>query len=125
MTQRQAEQFARYWIEAWNDHNLDAVISHYADNVVFTSPFVVVLLDDPSGTISGRAALRAYFEKGLAAYPDLTFELLDVLAGVNSVTLYHRSVNGKLAAEVMAVDAQGMIAEVRAHYRDGDSVSGV
>ena len=27
-----AKQFAREWVEAWNDHDLDRVLAHYAED---------------------------------------------------------------------------------------------
>ncbi len=119
MTQ-QAVRLAHEWIEAWSRHDLDGIMAHYADNITFTSPFVVTLANEPSGTLHGASALRAYFTKGLAAYPDLQFELLDVLVGVKSVTLYYRSVKAKLAAEVMNLNGNGLIARAEVHYRAGD-----
>ena len=50
-----AQAFAREWVKAWNDHDLEAILSHYAEDVVFHSPRIrmvtgkdvdsVVLLD--------------------------------------------------------------------------------
>ncbi|GEP90453.1 hypothetical protein CTE07_20980 [Chitinophaga terrae (ex Kim and Jung 2007)] len=60
--------------------------------------------------------MRAYFAKGLAAYPDLHFELHQVLSGVRSVVLYYKSVNNKMSAEMMVLNDQGLVTEVRAHY---------
>jgi predicted ester cyclase len=116
ITQQKAHQIAREWIEGWNSHDLDAIVSHYADGVEFTSPFVVKLLNNPSGTIKGKEALRSYFERALAAYPDLKFDLIQVLTGVDSVTVYYRSVNEMMAAEVMALNSNGEIVRVMAHY---------
>ena len=82
----------------------------------FTSPFVVRLMGEPSGRIIGKEKLREYFGKGLTAYPDLKFEPLQVLTGVNSLTIYYRSVKGMLAAEVMYVRSDGRIQRVAAHY---------
>lgn len=31
ITQAFAQQFSREWIDAWNAHDLDRVLSHYAD----------------------------------------------------------------------------------------------
>jgi len=118
------EQFATEWIEAWNRHDLDAILSHYADDVVFTSPFVVTLLGIPDGTVRGKAALRTYFAKGLAAYPALHFESMRVLSGVDSVVLYYRSVKDLTAAEVMAFDDRGLIVRVQAHYTATDRGDG-
>ena len=120
MSQQQAEALARDWVEAWNRHDLDGIMAHYAEDVIFTSPFVATLANEPTGTLHSAIAVRAYFSKGLAAYPQLRFELLDVLTGMTSVTVYYRSVKDKVAAEVMILNADGLIACVEVHYRDGD-----
>jgi hypothetical protein len=118
MTSQQSEKIAKEWIEAWNSHSLGTILSHYSDEIEFTSPFVVNLLGDPLGTIKGKQILRSYFEKGLLAYPDLRFELLNVFSGVNSLTLYYKSVKGMLAAEVMILNSDGKISKVIAHYAE-------
>ncbi len=33
-----AVAFADDWVTAWNSHDLEKVLSHFDDNVVFTSP---------------------------------------------------------------------------------------
>lgn len=116
MNEQQGTSLARTWIDAWNQHDLDAIIHHYASNAEFTSPFVRALAGEPSGTIHGREALRAYFQRGLQAYPALHFDLLRTLIGVDSMLLYYRSVNGLLAAEMMTFNGEGQIESVRVHY---------
>jgi hypothetical protein len=116
ITKQKPYQMALDWIEVWNRHDLDAILSHHADDVEFTSPFVVKLLVNPSGTIKSKEVLKSYFEKGLEAYPDLKFELIRVLTGVDSLTIYYRSVKRTLAAEVMMLNQKGEIAKVMAHY---------
>jgi hypothetical protein len=111
-----ANAFARAWIDAWNAHDLTAILSHYADDVEFFSPFVVRVLNDPAGVIRGKAALAAYFSRGLERFPELHFELHRVLAGVQSVTLYYRSVDDLQAAEVMELDASGKVRRALCHY---------
>ena len=59
-------------------------MEHYDDAVILTSPVAARLLNDPSGAVTGKAALRAYFAKGLAFYPDLNFELIDTLSGMTA-----------------------------------------
>jgi len=118
ISDEQAASFAEDWYEAWNSHDLEAMLSHYADDVEFASPFVVALFDEPSGTIRGKDDLRVYFSRGLERYPDLRFEPLDLLTGVDSVTLSYISVEGRRAAEVMTLDAEGRVVRVQAHYRD-------
>ncbi len=112
-------RIAKDWIDAWNRHDLDSILSHYAEEVEFTSPFAVRLMGEPSGTIKGKDRLREYFDKGLKAYPDLKFELLKVFTGVGSLTIYYRSVKGMLAAEVMFPGSDGRIETVIVHYAEG------
>lgn len=113
-----AEEFAKAWISTWNSHDLDKIMAHYAEDVQFTSPFIVRLMNEPSGTLRGKDKLRPYFEKGLQTYPDLHFELIEVLEGVDSVTLYYHSVKNLMSAEVMFLDEKGKIVRVVAHYNN-------
>lgn len=113
----QAEELAYGWIDAFNSHDLDAILAFYADDVRFTSPAVIEVAREPSGTIEGKDALRDYFAKGMAAYPELGFELVHVLTGIQSVTLVYRSLHrDRLGAEVMQIDGQGRISAVLVHY---------
>jgi hypothetical protein len=113
-----AEKIAAEWVLAWNRHDLPAILEHYADNVVFTSPFVVKLMGDATGTLQGKEALRVYFTKGLAAYPDLNFKPLGVLTGVNSLVVYYESVGGRTSAEFMELDSEAKVSRVQAHYQE-------
>ena len=112
----QAERFAAEWVAAWNGHDLDAVLAHYAEDVTFASPFVAALTGDESGVIHGRAALRDYFRRALEAYPDLHFDLHAALPGASSVALHYASVGGRTAIETMELDATGAVVRVAAHY---------
>ncbi len=116
MDQHTADEFAAEWIAVWNAHDLDAILAHYADDVEFTSPFVRTIAGEASGTLRGRAALRAYWSRALTGAPDLRFELIRVLPGVSSVTLYYRSSRKLLAAEVMELDNDGRVRRGLAHY---------
>lgn len=115
------EHFAQDWIDAWNRHDLDAILSHYDDDIAFTSPFVIQIFGEPSGTLRGKAALRDYFGKALSRFPDLKFELIRELRGVDSVVLHYHSVKNLLAAEVMTFGAGSKVVRVSAHYSDAKS----
>lgn len=112
----EANRFAQEWISAWNGHDLERILDHYADQIVFCSPFVVKLTGNPAGRLTGKDQLRGYFGRALAEYPDLHFTLHTVLCGVESLTLYYTSVNGLLAAETMLLDEGGRVTRVCAHY---------
>jgi hypothetical protein len=112
----EALEFARHWVRAWNSHELDEIMSHYAADVVLVSPVAARLLNDPTGTVRGKDALRSYFKRGLEAYPDLKFELVDVMWGLSSVVLYYVNQKGTKSGEFMEFDAGGKIVKVVANY---------
>ena len=119
MTDDEALEFAVNWLAAWNAHDLDRIMDHYAADIELTSPFVARLTSDASGTLRGKDKVRAYFDRGLKAYPDLRFELTRVYAGVSSVVLEYVSVGGLQSAEMMELDWTGSVSRVRAHYMAG------
>lgn len=44
MTLPDPPPFARGWVDAWNAHDVEAVLSHFPPGVVFTSPMAAQLL---------------------------------------------------------------------------------
>lgn len=116
ITEAFAKEFAGKWVAAWNNHDMEAIMEHYAEEIVFLSPVIVRLNNDETGTINNKPALRDYFERALALYPDLRFEFYSVLTSMNSVVLYYKSVNELLAAEFMEIGVDGKVVRVCAHY---------
>ena len=53
-----AKQFAQEWVEAWNEHDLEKILSHYTDDFQMSSPLIVRLMGIPEGTIKGKAGVR-------------------------------------------------------------------
>ncbi len=110
-----ARVFAAEWIDAWNAHELDRVLVHYADDFEMRSPLIVTIAGEPSGRLKGKAAVRAYWRKGLQLLPDLHFELVSILAGVEGLTLMYRGHRG-LAAGVFRFSPDRTVVEVSARY---------
>jgi hypothetical protein len=94
-----ATRFAEEWIESWNSHDIEKIISHYADKLKFKSPLIVERYADPDGTIYDREKLQEYFLIGLSNNPSLAFKLKKVLLGVNGLTLYYENARGGETAE--------------------------
>lgn len=88
-----AESFAREWIAGWNARDLDAILSHYAEDVVFVSPKAKEITGSPR--VVGRAALAAYWRAALDRSPALHFELERVYAGADCLTIAYTR-NGSL-----------------------------
>ena len=116
MNRDEAWKLAKEWVAAWNAHDLEAILTHYEDAVELTSPVAAQLLGKVDGKVAGKANLRAYFRRGLEAYPELRFELEDVLWGLNSVVLCYKNQKGTRTAEFMELSASGKVARVVANY---------
>jgi ketosteroid isomerase-like protein len=111
-----ASNFATEWVAAWNSHDLEAILSHYAPRVVLTSPVAAKLTGETSGTIHGKDALRRYFAKGLELFPNLEFTLIDVMQGLSSVVVYYKNQRDTRTGEFMEFDDEGKVVRVVANY---------
>jgi len=116
VTKEEARTLAGHWVAAWNAHDLDLILAHYEEAVELTSPVAAQLLGTPEGKVVGKASLKAYFRRGLEAYPELHFQLTDVLCGLNSIVLYYTNQKGTRTAEFMEFSATGKVARVVANY---------
>jgi hypothetical protein len=104
---RDKAYLAKLWVAAWNAHDSDLIMTHYDDAVELTSPVAAQLLGSTDGKVVGKPNLRAYFQRGLEAYPELHFRLDDVLWGVNSVVLCYKNQKGTSTAECMELSEVG------------------
>jgi ketosteroid isomerase-like protein len=116
LTEEQARKFAQEWIDAWNAHDIDRILAHYAENIVLVSPAAARLMEDAAGTVRGRQALQDYFKKGLEAFPYLRFDLIDVMWGVSSIILYYNNQKGTKTGEFMELDSNGKVIRAVANY---------
>ena len=116
ITKEFASAFAHHWIESWNKHDLDEILSHYSDEFEMTTPFIVSIMNEPTGTIRGKNNVRTYWAVALSKYPDLEFILIDVLCSVNSVTIYYCSILNKKAIEFFQFGNDGRVVRSIAHY---------
>jgi ketosteroid isomerase-like protein len=103
--------FAATWVSAWNRRDVEAVLTHFAEDVVFTSPTAARVVPESGGIVRGKGALRAYWLRALEGNPDLHFTLIGVYAGVETIVLHYRNQLGQLVSEVMT-------------FRDGLVVAG-
>jgi catechol 2,3-dioxygenase-like lactoylglutathione lyase family enzyme len=116
MNPQQAIRFAEIWIDAWNSHDLDRILAHYAEDVEMSSPFIAEVTGDPRSIVRGKPTLRSYWREALARFPNLHFRLIGVYAGVEGLTIHYESVRGLVACEVLTLDAEGIVTKSAAHY---------
>ena len=112
---QQPRAFAESWIAAWNHHDLDAVLAHFSEDFEFTSPNIRQIADVPAGRLIGKPSVRTYWQKALACLPDLRFELIDVMVGVDCLIILYKGHRG-FSAEVFTFGDDGRAVHGQALY---------
>ena len=110
-----ARRFAAEWIDAWNAHDLERVLAHYADDFEMASPVIVQVAGEPSGVLRGKEHVAAYWRKALGLLPELHFTLERVLVGAESVAIAYRGHRGA-SVETFWFGADGLVTRAAAHY---------
>jgi hypothetical protein len=63
------------WFEAFNEHNLEKLLSLYDDNAEHFSPKLKVRKPETNGLIKGKDALRAWWKDAFVRLPTLRYEV--------------------------------------------------
>ncbi|MDH6197888.1 ketosteroid isomerase-like protein [Mycobacterium frederiksbergense] len=109
------QAFAEEWVNAWNAHDIEAVLAHFHQDVVFSSPVAARVLPDSGGVVRGKDALRHYWTTALAGMPDLHFQVLDTYRGESVLVIHYRNQRGGLVNEVLLFD-DGLVREGHGTY---------
>jgi len=104
------------WLEAWNDHDLDAILDCYAEEIDFVSPTVAERGGPEHGRLSGREELRAHFARGLEQAPGLSFTEEALLTGPGGYALVYRREDGARVVESVELNESGQAVRARAFY---------
>ena len=76
-THSDAEKFAAEWAAAWNRRDAEAVLAHFHDDILFTSPTALAVIGSPA--VRGKNALRAYWSTALERISSIRFTVIRVL----------------------------------------------
>ena len=110
-----ADSYADQWVRAWNAHDIEAVLDHFRDDVVFTSPVAARVVPE-SGGVRAKAALRDYWTTALKALPELHFDIIGVYRGESTLVINYRNHRGELVNEVLIFDGDGLVREGHGTY---------
>ncbi len=116
MTKQDAEAFARAWVAAWNDRDLDAILRHYDERIVFRSPRIADVMGEQDGLVEGKDALRTYWTAALSLAPKLYFELDQVFTGSNALTLLYTNHRDQRVTETFVFGNAGKVVLAIAAY---------
>ena len=112
-TRTDAEKFAAEWAEAWNRRDVESVLAHFRDDVIFASPTALAVTGSP--VVHGKDALRAYWTAALARTGSIRFSVLRVLwdaASRELAIIYLAEIDGRsgTVSENLIFDVDGRVA---------------
>lgn len=116
MAYEEVEAHAKDWIAAWNAHDLERIMSHYAQDVVFEAETVKARWHKPDGRLLGIAELRKHFALGLELAPQLKFEFEQVFLAPSGYAVLYRRDNGNRVIDCVTLNGAGKAAKVTAYY---------
>jgi hypothetical protein len=108
---------AERWLEAWNAHDVNRIVSLYAPDACHTSKRVRAL-GGSEDTVRGKEAIAEYFRRGLERSPSLRFEPISVSTGPCTVAIEYRAQGigrDEVTIELLELDAEGLITHSRVY----------
>ncbi len=96
-----AVAFSEQWVAAWNAHDVESVLEHFHEGVVFTSPVAAKLLPESAGVVHGKSALRDYWTRALQRIPNLRFTVEAVYEGIDTIVIVYRNQDDGMVSEVL------------------------
>ena len=96
MDLKELETIATKWFSAFNQHNLEMLLELYDDHAVHYSPKLKVRLPQTKGLISGKNALRSWWQDAFDRLPSLQYEVIRLTPYEDRVFMeYTRHVDGE------------------------------
>lgn len=115
----QNEEIAKKWFAAFNEHNLENLLALYNDDAVHYSPKLKVRHPETNGLVSGKDALRSWWQDAFDRLTTLHYRYTTLTANEERVFMeYVRSVEGEpdmLVAEVLEI-REGRIVASRVYH---------
>ena len=105
-----AVEFGGIWEAAWNRRDVEAVLPHFAEDAVFTSPVAQQVGFAEDGVVRGKDALRQYWLTALQKNPGLRFRVTAVYRGVDTVVIAFQNQHGVDRLEILRF-ANGVVVE--------------
>lgn len=113
------KEIAIKWFAAFNEHNLENLLSLYDNNAKHYSPKLKVRKPETEGLIKGKQALRDWWQDAFDRLPSLQYEVKKLTADEEQVFMeYIRHVDGDedlAVGEVLQIE-NGLIVFSRVYH---------
>ena len=110
---------AKNWLHAFNEHNLEELLSLYHDEAIHFSPKLKIRHPETDGFIKGKAAFREWWQDAFLRLPQLEYREQTITANDERVFMeYIRIVPGEEimnVAEVLEIE-NGLIIASRVYH---------
>jgi steroid delta-isomerase len=109
--------FAEQWISDWNRRDVEAVLSHFSESVVFTSSRAKAILG--SSRVDGKSRLREYWTTAISQIQTIRFTLNYVIRDAGRMAIvYLAEIDEKRlrAVEFLTFGEDGLVREGEAMY---------
>ncbi|MBS1763627.1 MAG: nuclear transport factor 2 family protein [Bacteroidetes bacterium] len=111
---------ANKWFDAFNEHNLDKLLSLYDEHAEHFSPKLKIRHPETMGLVKGKAALHTWWQDAFERLPTLHYQVQTLTANENRVFMeYIRKVQGEedmRVAEVLEIGKNGLIKASRVYH---------
>jgi ketosteroid isomerase-like protein len=95
---------AHKWFDAFNNHNLEALLSLYVDDAQHYSPKLKIHQPHTNGLIKGKAELRNWWQDAFERLPSLQYNIVKLTTDDEQVFMeYTRHVDGEPDMQVSEV----------------------
>ena len=119
MTTEENKKIALKWFEAFNEHNLEKLLSLYDQNAEHFSPKLKIHKPETNGLIKGKQALREWWQDAFNRLPTLNYEVIKLTADNEQVFMeYIRHVKNEedlRVGEVLKIN-NGLIVFSRVYH---------
>ena len=112
-----AKEFAADWVSGWNSHDLGRILGHYSEDFEMRSPSIITVAGEASGVLKGKTKVAAYWAKALKGAPDLKFDLIDVFAGAQSISVHYTRNGTREVIEVMEFEVGCKVVRAGANWK--------
>lgn len=107
MSPENLQSIAFRWFDAFNNHNLEQLLSLYDEEAKHFSPKLKIRKPETNGYVEGKSALREWWKEAFERLPSLHYKVTSLTANSDRVFMeYVRNVDGEedmLVAEVLEV----------------------